>query len=157
MDSGCHRARVSITLTGEQNVSRTGFSTMKPTRIASTITPLSQSIRIGAACCGWELRMRGLIFSISGKNSSAIIRHRPADPNSLSPGRVTAIYEEPNGVLWVGFFPRALDRLDRKTGQITHYVPGPEDKNALGKGMNVNSIYKDAARLSLGGWLGRRS
>ena len=48
--------------------------------------------------------------------------HRPADPNSLSPGRVKAIYQDPNGVLWVGFFPRALDRLDRKTGKITHYV-----------------------------------
>ena len=71
--------------------------------------------------------------------------HRPADPNSLSPGRVKAIYQDPNGVLWVGLFPRALDRLDRKTGQITHYVPKPGDENALGEGTNVNSIYKDAA------------
>ena len=74
--------------------------------------------------------------------------HRPADPNSLSPGRVKAIYQDPNGILWVGFFPRALDRLDRKTGQITHYVPGSGDKNALGKGTNVNSIYRDAAVIS---------
>ena len=78
--------------------------------------------------------MGGLISSICGKSSSAITGIAPTDPNSLSPGRVTAIYEEPNGILWVGFFPRALDRLDRKTGQITHYVPGPEDKNALSKG-----------------------
>ena len=88
--------------------------------------------------------MVGLIFSISSKNSSAIIRIAPADPNSLSPGKVTAIYEEPNGVLWVGFFPRALDRLDRKTGKITHYVPGPENTNSLSKGSELNSIFKDA-------------
>ena len=75
------------------------------------------------------------------------------NPNSLSPGKVTAIYEEPNGILWVGFQPRALDRLDRKTGEVTHYVPGPENKNALSKGMNVAGIYKDArGYLWLGGW-----
>src|SRR5271167_719311 len=70
MDSGCHQARVFITLIGEQNVLHTGFSTTKPTRIVSTITPLWQSIRIRAACCGRELEV-GLIFSIRGKSSSA--------------------------------------------------------------------------------------
>jgi streptogramin lyase len=55
------------------------------------------------------------------------------------------MYREPNGVLWVGFFPRALDRLDRNTGQITHYVPHPGDENSLGKGTTVDGIYKDAA------------
>ena len=44
MGYGCHRVRVSITLTGEHNVSRTGFSTMNATRIASTLTPLCRSI-----------------------------------------------------------------------------------------------------------------
>jgi PAS domain S-box-containing protein len=43
--------------------------------------------------------------------------------------------------------------LDRKTGQVTHYVPGPEDKNTLGKGSDVDTIYKDArGYLWLGGW-----
>ena len=80
-------------------------------------------------------------------------RHLPNSPNSLSPGKVTAIYEEPSGLLWIGFLPRALDRLDRNTGELTHYVPSPENKNALSKGMNVAGIYKDArGYLWLGGW-----
>ena len=80
-------------------------------------------------------------------------RHLPNDPNSLSPGKVTAIYREPDGILWIGFAPRALDRLDRRTGKVTHYVPGPENKNALGNGVNVAGIYKDArGYLWLGGW-----
>jgi ligand-binding sensor domain-containing protein len=80
-------------------------------------------------------------------------RHLPNGSNSLSPGKVTAIYEEPSGILWIGFLPRALDRLDRKTGALTHYVPGPENRNALSKGMNVVGIYKDArGYLWLGGW-----
>ena len=79
--------------------------------------------------------------------------HRPGDPNSLSTGEITAIYEEPNRVLWLGFYPRALDRLDQQTGQLTHYVPGPESRNGLGKGRDVNGIYQDArGYLWLSGW-----
>ncbi|HXJ94459.1 MAG TPA: two-component regulator propeller domain-containing protein [Terriglobia bacterium] len=79
--------------------------------------------------------------------------NRPGDPYSLSPGRVTSIYEDSKGILWVGFSPRALDRLDRKTGKITHYVRGLEDRNATSKGTDVNSIYEDArGYLWLGGW-----
>ena len=89
-------------------------------------------------------------------------RHHANSPNSLSPGKVTAIYQEPSGILWVGFFPRRLDRLDRKTGQFTHYIPGPEDKNTFGKGSDLpqpdwdypyDTIYKDPrGYLWLGGW-----
>ena len=79
-------SRVYITLTGEQNVSRIGFSTMKATRTASTVTPLLSVYRIGVACCGWELRMRGSIFSISGKNSSSSYRHiAPPTPIASHP------------------------------------------------------------------------
>src|SRR4029453_13410996 len=75
------------------------------------------------------------------------------DPNSLSSGRAMALYEEPDGVLWVGFFPRALDRVDRATGRVTHYVPGPPNLNALGQGGDINRIYKNARGfLWLGGW-----
>ena len=74
MDYGCLPARVSVTLTVEQSDSRTGFSTMKANRIASIVTSFSRSIRIGGAYCGWELRMPGLTFSISGRNSSFVIR-----------------------------------------------------------------------------------
>jgi ligand-binding sensor domain-containing protein len=80
-------------------------------------------------------------------------RHRAGDSSSLSPGRVTAIYPDSDGFLWLGFSPRALDKLDRKTGQITHYVRGLDEKNATEKGTDVNSIYKDEHHhIWLGGW-----
>ena len=47
-------------------------------------------------------------------------------------------------MLWLGFFPRALDRLDRSTGRITHYLPNVSEENSLGQGTTVDSIYKDA-------------
>ena len=95
MDSGCHRARVSIILTGEQNVSRAGFSTMKATRIASAITPLSQFIRIGAICCGWALKMGDLISSIFGKSSSVLIGIAPPIPIASPPGRSPRFMKSP--------------------------------------------------------------
>ena len=80
-------------------------------------------------------------------------RHRPGNPDSLSPGVVTAMHQDRSGILWVGFLPRGLDRFDRKTGQVTHYVPGEGNKNALGKGSNLNGIYRDLQDyLWLGGW-----
>jgi len=46
-----------------------------------------------------------------------------------------------------------LDKLDRKTGQITHYVRGLDENNATEKGTDVNSIYKDESHhIWLGGW-----
>ena len=48
-------------------------------------------------------------------------------------------------------FPRALDRLDRQTGQVTHYRPGTG--NSLSKGSELNTILKDTrGYLWLGGW-----
>jgi streptogramin lyase len=58
--------------------------------------------------------------------------------------------QDPDGLVWVGLFPRALDRLDRRTGQIIHYLPG--DQSTLGAGTNVNSIYRDpSGSLWVGG------
>ena len=58
----------------------------------------------------------------------------------------------PDGVLWVGFFPRALDRLDRKTGRVTHYLPA-EDGDALGEGNERQQhLQGRPGYLWLGGW-----
>jgi len=80
--------------------------------------------------------------------------HHANNPNSLAPGKVTAIYEEPDGILWIGFFPLRLDRLDRKTRQITHFVPGPDDNHTLGRiGADLTAICRDAhGHLWLAGW-----
>src|SRR5271157_5333114 len=81
-------------------------------------------------------------------------RHRPGNPASLSPGLVSAMHQDRNGILWAGLMlPLALDRLDRKTGRVTHYVPGSGNQNALGKGGTLYGIYRDAqGYLWLSGW-----
>ena len=48
---------------------------------------------------------------------------RSAGGDRLAPGKVTAIHEDSDGVLWLGFFPRALDRLDRKQQRLDWRAP----------------------------------
>ena len=99
MDSGCHRARVSNILTGEQNVLRAGFSTMKATRIPSATTSLSQFIGVEGDLLWVGTENGGLNLVNFRQEQFGSYRHRPSDPNSLSPGKVTAIYEEPSDIL----------------------------------------------------------
>ena len=47
-------------------------------------------------------------------------RHEPGNPNSLEKDEVTSVYEDSQGILWVGNRV-ALNRIDRKTGQYTIY------------------------------------
>src|SRR5207245_11765720 len=45
-----------------------------------------------------------------------------SSPNSVSPGLVGALYEDRQGVLWVGV-NRSLVRIDRKTGLSSSFQP----------------------------------
>ncbi|MEO7098935.1 MAG: two-component regulator propeller domain-containing protein [Luteolibacter sp.] len=77
-------------------------------------------------------------------------RHDRTNPNSLSPGWVLALHQDPDGILWAGFPARTLDRLDRKTGQITHYVP--DNKETSNRNVSLYFISGDAqGYLWLGG------
>ena len=77
--------------------------------------------------------------------------YRPGRADSLSPGKATAIHEDSDGVLWVGVFPRGLDRVDRRMGRVTHYRPGTGDRS-LSKGGELNTILRDTrGYLWLGG------
>jgi ligand-binding sensor domain-containing protein/signal transduction histidine kinase len=61
----------------------------------------------------------------------------PKVPGTTIEPFVSALYEDEQGILWIGT-PEALNRLDRKTGQITAYrVGGPE------VGTDVMSIRED--------------
>jgi signal transduction histidine kinase/ligand-binding sensor domain-containing protein/DNA-binding response OmpR family regulator/photosystem II stability/assembly factor-like uncharacterized protein len=61
-------------------------------------------------------------------------RNNPGNINSLSNNFVTAIYESNFGgkeILWIGTKGGGLNKLDRRTGQYTHYKHDPENPNSL--------------------------
>jgi signal transduction histidine kinase/ligand-binding sensor domain-containing protein len=47
--------------------------------------------------------------------------HNPDDPHSLSHDRVWTLFEDANGVLWVGTYGGGLNRFDRDTERFTRY------------------------------------
>jgi signal transduction histidine kinase/CheY-like chemotaxis protein/ligand-binding sensor domain-containing protein len=83
-----------------------------------------------------------------------LYRHDPDNPNTLSANDVKAVYEDQNDVLWVSALGK-LNRLDRKSGEITHYQGDP-DEPGLGAGEHgILTILADrAGSIWLGTWNG---
>jgi PAS domain S-box-containing protein len=67
------------------------------------------------------------------------LRHDSSDPNSLGSDEINAVYEDHQGILWVATKNSGLDRVDRQTGQVTHYLHIPEDPASLSFD-NIRSI-----------------
>ena len=57
--------------------------------------------------------------------------HDPLAPNSLSHGTVMAVWEDDDGVVWVGTLGGGLNRVDRQTGAVRRYRHGPGDPGSL--------------------------
>jgi len=53
--------------------------------------------------------------------SFTVYKHDPDDPHSLSHNRVKSVFEDQSGELWIGTWGGGLNKLDRDTGQFTHY------------------------------------
>ena len=107
-----------------------------------------------------------LILTPQGKGkpskvSFAHYGHDETNASSLSHNEVTSIYEDHNGVLWVGCGPAddsspvskgGLNAFDPKTGRFTHFFHDPQNHSSLSNNA-VTSITEDPqGRL----WVGTR-
>jgi hypothetical protein len=81
----------------------------------------------------------GINRLIPGTGRVEQYRHATDDPDGLSSNIVTSVFEEGQGVLWIGTVAR-LDRLDRNSGEWKHY-PDPDDP--LGFSSNSVEILLD--------------
>jgi ligand-binding sensor domain-containing protein/signal transduction histidine kinase len=61
----------------------------------------------------------------------------PLNDNSLSNPNVLAVYEDKDGIVWMGTEGGGLNRLDPTTGSITYFKNDPQNKNSL----NNNIVY----------------
>ncbi|MBN1887116.1 MAG: PAS domain S-box protein [Thermoflexales bacterium] len=77
-------------------------------------------------------------------------RNDPDDPRSISTETMGTLYEDREGVLWVGTWNGGLNVFDRISEQFTRYLHDPDDSHSLSHN-KVNVIYEDKnGRLWLG-------
>ncbi|TQV87458.1 ligand-binding sensor domain-containing protein [Aliikangiella coralliicola] len=58
-------------------------------------------------------------------------RHDPQDPGSLLADKIWALYEDNQGILWIGTEFGGLNRYDPDTGQFTAYIHDPSNKHSI--------------------------
>lgn len=66
----------------------------------------------------------------------------PNDPFSISDNRVYCLYEDTEGVLWVGTFGGGINKFDKATGHFIAYKNLPGDKTSLSEN-RIMSIVED--------------
>jgi signal transduction histidine kinase/streptogramin lyase len=118
----------------------------------------------------WITTANGVSKYIRRTNQFTVYRESPAPPtdmqhpsggflsSGLSDGRVLAIYEDRDGILWIGTSLGGLNRLDRQSGEFTVYQHDPTAPASLSSN-SVHAIYQDhTGALWIGtgsGWLER--
>jgi signal transduction histidine kinase/ligand-binding sensor domain-containing protein len=85
----------------------------------------------------------GINFAQSNlKKKFTHIKREAGLPNSIGSNYVSAIYEDREGLLWIGTDGGGLDRLDRKSNTIRHYVHESGKKRSI-NGNKVLTITED--------------
>lgn len=74
--------------------------------------------------------------------SITVLKHNPLDSNSLSNNFIYSLYEDHQGILWVGTNGGGLDAIDLHTGKISHYVSKLDVPTSLSNN-NVRCVYED--------------
>src|SRR5690606_6549372 len=74
--------------------------------------------------------------------------------NSLSHNTVRAIYQEDNGIVWIGTLGGGLNKLNLPKNKFTHYINNQTNPFSLSDN-SVSAIYKDSEGfLWVGTWNG---
>jgi ligand-binding sensor domain-containing protein/two-component sensor histidine kinase len=84
-----------------------------------------------------------LAIDSRGKAKFKRFVYNPANPFSLNDNRVYTIYEDHEGVLWIGTFGGGLSRFDKKSERFIAYKNIPGDETSLSDN-RVMSIFEDS-------------
>ncbi|MCC6837879.1 MAG: histidine kinase, partial [Bacteroidia bacterium] len=71
-----------------------------------------------------------------------VYKHNQQDSNSLANNFIYSLFEDKNGVLWIGTNGGGLDAFNLSTGKFTHYISKQNSKNSLSNN-NVRAILED--------------
>ncbi len=71
-----------------------------------------------------------------------VMRHKPKDTNSLSYNDVTTVYEDHEGIIWIGTFNAGLNRFDPSEESFSRFQFQLNDNNSISHN-NINCIFED--------------
>ncbi|MEE9571612.1 MAG: two-component regulator propeller domain-containing protein, partial [Candidatus Neomarinimicrobiota bacterium] len=129
-------------------------NSLSDNRVYSILEDKSGNLWIGTLDGGLNRLLPG---SINGSKKSSPIfqhyRHEPDDPTSLSSDRVSSIYEDSRGTIWIGTWGGGLNKIQitdnlsesvNTNSDVTfiHYKNNPDNPNTLSDD-GVPSIYED--------------
>ncbi len=98
----------------------------------------------------WVGTGNGLYRLYPATGDFILYRNEPSDPNSLSSNRVSALWEDFGGRLWVGTVGGGLNRLNRETGRFTVFSHNSLDPRSLSNNW-VQTVYQDRSGIL---WIG---
>ncbi len=124
-----------------------------PLSISSSTIHLLAHDKTGATWVGTENGLNRFVPAKEGKPAhfERFSRHHQ-EKNSLAHGRISALFADREGALWIGSFD-GLDRYDTKSGKIEHFRH--EDGNP--KSLSHNRIYNVFADSQGVVWVGTAS
>jgi signal transduction histidine kinase/ligand-binding sensor domain-containing protein/CheY-like chemotaxis protein len=74
--------------------------------------------------------------------SFKVYRHHPKDPKSLQKSDILCLFEDSEGVLWMGASNGCLSKYDRKNDNFINYKENPQNPDSLSH-QTVTAIYED--------------
>jgi len=74
--------------------------------------------------------------------SFKVYNNNPLDTNSLADNFINHMWEDRNGILWIGYNGGGLDRFDPSTEVFTHFKNDPDDRSTINNDI-VQRIYED--------------
>ena len=77
-----------------------------------------------------------------GRAAFRTYRRQSGRESTLASSDVWAVEEEASGALWIALGASGLDRLDRTTGAVDHYVHDPAVPDSLQNGL-ISTVYED--------------
>lgn len=80
----------------------------------------------------------------------SLLTHDPSDPATISSNKIRTIVLDSSGFIWVGTESAGLNRINRNTGRITHFIHDPLDPFSIAENNILSTSVDSKGRIWIG-------